>query len=69
VEYAKEIDAIESLLKVAFKIVTPIMSVQYRHVVSSPEFHAMKSSVTISGGKGFCGTISQIEVNFSPSTF
>lgn len=64
-EDTKEIDAIESLLKVAFEIISPIVSVQYGHMVSTPEFHATKSSVTISGGKGFYRTISQANGIFS----
>ncbi|WLR93196.1 hypothetical protein [Shinella zoogloeoides] len=34
---AKEVDAIESLLKIAFEIVPPEMSAQYGHVASNPQ--------------------------------
>ncbi|MFX8489293.1 hypothetical protein ABTL84_19050, partial [Acinetobacter baumannii] len=37
VKDAKEIDAIESLLKIAFEIVSPEMSAQYGHVASNPQ--------------------------------
>jgi hypothetical protein len=35
-EDAKEIDAIESLLKIAFEIIAPVVFVQDGHVVSFP---------------------------------
>jgi hypothetical protein len=34
---AKEVDAIESLLKIAFEIVSPELSAQYGHVASNPQ--------------------------------
>jgi len=55
VKYAKEVDAIESLLKIAFEIVSPVMSVQHGHVVSTPRIHEWNLAPQSLAAKGFAG--------------
>jgi hypothetical protein len=52
---AKEIDAIESFLQIAFEIVSPEVSVQYGHVASTPGFHAINLAPQSPAAKGFTG--------------
>jgi hypothetical protein len=65
VKDTEEIDAIESFLKVAFKIIPSEMFVQSNHVASTPRVHAGNLAPQSLAAKGFAGQIHGVSPFFT----
>ncbi|MCD1265888.1 hypothetical protein [Shinella sumterensis] len=61
----EKIDAVESFLKVAFKIIPSEMFVQSNHVASTPRIHAGNLAPQSLAAKGFAGQIHGVSPFFA----
>jgi hypothetical protein len=65
VKDTEKIDAVESFLKVAFKIIPSEMFVQSNHVASTPRVHAGNLAPQSLAAKGFAGQIHGVSPFFA----